>query len=499
MGIVQKEALNTTILSYIGLIIGYINKGFLFIVFLSTEQIGLVNLLLAVGLLFAHLSNFGLVNAVWRFFPFFRNEEKDHYGFLKGILIKVILGACIYAIVAYILKPEIIYLYKEKSALFVDYFFWVIPIGLANVMFLIFDMFLRGLNKNTISVISNEFFHRILTTVLILLFAFKLIHFDLFVVLFSLSFFLPTLILFVHLVKIKELKFKKSTAKISKKFQRIVYSYSIFSYLNSIGSVVVVTMDAMMIAVFLGLKATGVYSTILYLINALQIPIRSILRVGTSLVAKYWKEKDMEKMNELYIKVSSISLIISLYTFMLVWINIDHIIFYLPKDFKIAGITFLIFMIGKMIDMYFGLNGIIFITSKKYKYDIIFTTILLVAVYFMNLFLIPRFNILGAAISTSFAIIFYNLGRLIFVWKFYRLQPFELNQFKIIGLFGIVLVMFEILPVYDIHPIIYSILNSIIITILFIGGIILFKFNQDLNGYINKVTFKLLKKEFISK
>jgi O-antigen/teichoic acid export membrane protein len=258
-------------------------------------------------------------------------------------------------------------------------------------------------------------------------------------------------------------------------------------------------MDAMMIAVFLGLKATGVYSTILYLINALQIPIRSILRVGTSLVAKYWKEKDMEKMNELYIKVSSISLIISLYTFMLVWINIDHIIFYLPKDFKIAGVTFLIFMIGKMIDMYFGLNGIIFITSKKYKYDIIFTTILLVAVYFMNLFLIPRFNILGAAISTSFAIIFYNLGRLIFVWKFYRLQPFELNQFKIIGLFGIVLVMFEILPVYDIHPIIYSILNSIIITILFIGGIILFKFNQDLNGYINKVTFKLLKKEFISK
>ena len=336
MGIVQKEALNTTILSYIGLVIGYINKGFLFIVFLSTEQIGLVNLLLSVGLLFAHLSNFGLINAVWRFFPFFRNEEKDHYGFLKGILIKVIIGGFIYAIIAYVLKPEIIYLYKEKSALFVDYFFWVIPIGLANVVFLIFDMFLRGLNKNTISVISNEFFHRLLTTLLILLFAFKLIHFDLFVVLFSISFFLPTLILFVHLVKIKELKFKRSSAKISKKFQRIVYSYSIFSYLNSIGSVVIVTMDAMMIAVFLGLKATGVYSTILYLINALQIPIRSIMRVGTSLVAKYWKEKDMVKMNELYVKVSSISLIISLYTFMLVWVNIDHIIFYLPKDFKIA-------------------------------------------------------------------------------------------------------------------------------------------------------------------
>jgi len=499
MGIVQKEALNTTILSYIGLVIGYINKGFLFIVFLSTEQIGLVNLLLSVGLLFAHLSNFGLVNAVWRFFPFFRNEEKDHYGFLKGILIKVIIGAIIYAIIAYVLKPEIIYLYKEKSALFVDYFFWVIPIGLANVMFLIFDMFLRGLNKNTISVISNEFFHRLLTTLLILLFAFKLIHFDLFVVFFSLSFFLPTLILFVHLVKIKELKFKRSSAKISKKFQRIVYSYSIFSYLNSIGSVVVVTMDAMMIAVFLGLKATGVYSTILYLINALQIPIRSIMRVGTSLVAKYWKEKDMEKMNELYIKVSSISLIISLYTFMLVWINIDHIIFYLPKDFKIAGITFLIFMIGKMIDMYFGLNGIIFITSKKYKYDIIFTAILLVAVYFMNLYLIPKFDILGAAISTSFAIIFYNVGRLIFVWKLYGLQPFEFNQFKIIALFGLILVMFEILPIFDIHPILYTILNSLIITILFIGGIILFKFNLDLNGYINKITFKLLKKEYISK
>ena len=184
---------------------------------------------------------------------------------------------------------------------------------------------------------------------------------------------------------------------------------------------------------------------------------------------------------------------------MLVWVNIDHIIFYLPKDFKIAGITFLIFMIGKMIDMYFGLNGIIFITSKKYKYDIIFTAILLVAVYFMNLFLIPHYGILGAAISTSFAIIFYNVGRLIFVWKLYGLQPFEKNQFKIITLFLGVILLFKILPVFQIHPIIYSILNCVLITVIFIGGIILFKFNDDLNSYLNKITFKLLKKEFISK
>ena len=123
MGIIQKDALRTTLISYFGLIFGYLNKGVLFLLFFSPEQIGLVNLLLSVGLLFGQLSNFGFINTVWRFFPFFRNESGNNFGFLIFSLKKVFLGCLVFSILLILLKNEISSFYIENSASFVHYYF----------------------------------------------------------------------------------------------------------------------------------------------------------------------------------------------------------------------------------------------------------------------------------------------------------------------------------------------------------------------------------------
>ena len=106
MGIVQKDAFKTTVISYLGLFLGYVNKVVLFIWFLSTEQIGLINLILAVGLLFAQLSNLGTVYVTWRFFPFFRNEQKKHYGFLLANSLLVLFGILVFGSLFYKTKKS---------------------------------------------------------------------------------------------------------------------------------------------------------------------------------------------------------------------------------------------------------------------------------------------------------------------------------------------------------------------------------------------------------
>ena len=65
----HKEAVRTMIITYLGLVLGYLNKGVLFILILSTEQIGLINLILGVGLLFAQFSNLGVINTIAKFLP----------------------------------------------------------------------------------------------------------------------------------------------------------------------------------------------------------------------------------------------------------------------------------------------------------------------------------------------------------------------------------------------------------------------------------------------
>jgi O-antigen/teichoic acid export membrane protein len=215
------------------------------------------------------------------------------------------------------------------------------------------------------------------------------------------------------------------------------------------------------------------------------IPYRSILRVSSNLIPGYWKNKEMDKMKELYQKVSSASLFIALTLFLLVWMNINDIFSFLPKEY-ISGIyVFLFLMIGKVIDMYFGLNGTIFFTSKKYKYDIIFTISLIGIVFVLNQLLIPKYGIIGVAISTSISYVIYNLGRLLFVYFAYGLHPLTFKQFKLIGVFVFFLVVGEFIFPLTQNPYVNLILQSMYAVISFSGSIYLFKLEENSTNYID--------------
>ncbi|MDD2983865.1 MAG: polysaccharide biosynthesis C-terminal domain-containing protein [Crocinitomicaceae bacterium] len=499
MGFVQKDALRTMILSYAGLTLGYLNKGVLFLIFLTTDEIGLINLILTLGFLFAQFSNLGSIYATWKYFPFFRNEEKKNYGFLLLTTLIVLAGSLIFTVLAIVLKDQISAYYSVKSQLFVDYYYWIIPVGIANVFFLLFENYLRGLYKNLISVLSYEVILRGFTLVAILLYGFKWIHFQVFLLITCMLYFVPTIILFIYLIKIKELHFSISSITVPKRFRRIVINFSMLSYVNTLGTLIVASLDALMIAAFLGLSATGVYTTIIFLASALQVPFRSLTRITGPLVALYWKEKNMVKMDELYKKSSSALLVISLYLFMLIWINRIEIFSTLRPEFMEGIPVFLFIMIGRITDMYFGINGNIFITSKKYRYDLLFTLALLVIVYSLNYWLIPIYGITGAAISTGLAYVFYNFGRLAFIYFAYDLHPFTKSQMKVLVLFALNVVLFELMPTVFSHKFLEIIFNSALFSATFILVIYALNLEPEIKNYIKKglsfVQAKVFKKQ----
>ncbi|MNK04987.1 Polysaccharide biosynthesis protein [compost metagenome] len=486
MGLVQKDAFRTTLLSYLGILIGYVNKGVLFLIVLSTAQIGLINLIVSIGTLFAQLANFGTIYATWKFFPIVKNHEKKHHGFLSFILLIVGLGILVYTTLYILFKNQIQHGYAEKSPMFLDYYYWTLPIGIAYVLFMVLEVYLRSLYKNVIAVFAYEIVLRLATTLVLLLVWANLISFELFVILHSLLYVIPTLILIFYLRKINEFKIGLSEIKISKRLRKIVFYFSSFSYINTLGSVWVSSLDVLMIAQLVGLKETGVFTTVVFLASVLQVPYKSILRVSNPLVADYWKHREMDKMKELYQKVSSVSLVIGLAMFILVWVNIDFLFSFLKPEFAEGIWVFFFIMIGRLIDMYFGINGAIFTASKKYRYDILFTVFLIVTVYLLNRLLIPVWGISGAAISTSIALIVYNLGRLIFVWIAYKLHPFERNQFVIIGLAVFTLTVGYFTQGLINNKWIQCLVESTIVSVLFFVPIYVFSLEKETVNYIKK-------------
>jgi O-antigen/teichoic acid export membrane protein len=493
MGFIQKDALKTMITSYLGVGLGYLNKAILFILILSTEQIGLMNLLLSVGLLFAQFANLGTIYTTWKFFPFFNNKDKSHHGFIPFMLIIVSVGILLFTCIAFLFRSNIEEIYLARSPLFSEYFIWIIPIGIAYVFFMVFEIYLRGLYKNLLSVIAHEIVLRIILTVLLVLLWFNLIDFKQLVILHSISYVIPTLILVLYLKKIGELHLSLSSIQISKRFKKILLQFSAINYINTLGYVLVTSLDLLMVSQMIGLKATGVYSTMVFFAGAILVPYKSLHRVSVPLVSDYWKHREMDKMQDLYTKFSSVSLVIGLVFFLLIWLNIDPLFSFLPPEFIPGKWIFFFLILGKLIDMYCGLNGSILVTSKKYKYDVYFTLLLIGVVFALNLFLIPIYGAIGAAISTLIALFLYNAIRLFFVAYHFKMLPFTKNQLPVI-LLGIMTMLIGSFTIHlSTNSIVQLVIQTSLVSLIFLAPLYFLKLENETVGFIKNMLEKAKK------
>ena len=498
MGIIQNSAIKTSVISYFGLIFGYLNKGLLFVMFLSTEEIGLINLILPIGLLLAQFSNFNSANIIWRFFPFFRNHEMKHFGFLSLNLLLVTLGSLLFSLLFYIFEGPISMFYSQKSPEFIEYYYWILIVAIPTAFYFTFDYYLRAMYKNVLSVFLKDIVLRLLTPVFIVLYALEIISFDLLVHFICLSYMLPMVVLGFYLKKLNEWSTSYKKINIHRRFLKVMWSFSMYSYFNMMGALLVVTLDVVMISSYIGLAANGVYSTILYLTSALLVPYRTLLRVTAPLISEYWKKSDVSSINIVYKKVSSISLVIGVFGFLIVWINREELFQLLPNSFADGIYIFFFLMIGKVIDAYFGLNGTILVTSKKFRYDIIFTTFLVVLVILLNMLFIPIWGVIGAALSTSIAYVMYNLLRMSFIWYHYNLKPFKIHQIKLLVLGTATFLVFYFIPFNYFSLWTNLILRSIIFCLIFGSIFYYYKIEPEIVGYLDK-EINAIKKRFIKK
>ena len=497
MGFIQKDALLATIITYVGIALGYLNRGVLFLVLFTSQQIGLISLITTIGLLFAQLTNMGSIYVTWRFFPFFRNAERKHYGFLLMNCLIILVGIVLFSSIYWLFKSEIAQFYTKKSAEFLDYYFWIIPVGVANVFFMIFDYYLRGLHKNIVSVFLQEIVLRTVTLTLLSLFAFKIISFDEFLVYNLLGYFVPTIILLIYLIRLGEFHLSIRSITIPKRFRKILLNFSLFSYINTLTTLLVISLDTMMIASYIGLTATGVYTNIIYLTSAIQVPYRSVVRVSSPLIARYWKEKNIAEMQKLYQKVSSLGMLIGTFSFSIIWINRVELFSFLPNEYQAGILVFLFLMIGRMVDMVGGLNGTIFSTSRKYRYDLLFSIFLSFTVFGLNYLLIPVYGIAGAAASTGFAYIIYNIGRIWYIYHSFRIHPFTKQLWYLLSIF-LVLILFNefiLMQISWLNMWISIGVKTTIFAVGFITPVFLFRLEPESIAYFQKWKRRLLKKQ----
>ncbi len=439
MGIIIRQSIKGTIVNYIGAFIGFIITFTITTKFLSAEEIGLVRILLEAGLLFGALSQLGINSSGIRFYPYFKDKEKKDNGFFFWTLIIPLIGFLLTTLLFIILKNPITYYFSTNSALFVNYYYYIIPLGFFFLYMVVFETNSNVLMRIVVPKFIREIGIRLMTIVIYLLYAFRYINLNWFIILLVSIYGVATLLNIIYLFSLQKFSLKPNYAFINKPLRNSFLFYSSFLILTTLSSSIMGKIDVFIVSGQLGLKDAGIYSIAFYIAIIVEIPYRSLIAISLPEISQSIKDKNIAYTNTLCQRVSLHQFLIACFIFLLIWINIDFLFELLPKGEIYKAGKWVVFFIGlsRLIDSSFSVGLSVLNFSKYYYYSLIFTFSLLGLVFVSNLYFINLYGMTGAALAMFLSYLIYILSLLAFLqWKL-KVSPlsYRLVKIAIIALF----------------------------------------------------------------
>jgi len=481
LGVVQKQALKNSIYSYIGAGLGYVNIILLFPAFFSSEQFGLIQLLVSLSAVYSQLASVGLYNAINRYFPFFRTDDKNHKNFLSYITVIAFGGFAITTLLYIILRPLIISAYIDNSALITHFYIEIIPLALFNLVFYLFETIARVTFRTVVATFAREVALRLLTIIGILFFIFKIFTFDNFVYFYVVSYGLSALIILVQIVMSREFKLKMSFKEIESVKLRELLKYGSYNLLSGAAFFVGQKVDVLMIGSMVGLAMVGAYSLYFYIASVIYIPMRSLQRIALPVIANAWKTGDLKQISEMYRKTSLIHLIFGCLIYIGVIINRNNLFYFIKKTEYIDN--FLIFpLVGFaiLIDVSVGINSDIIASSGKFRFDTLFNIILLFVSIIANFIFIPIFGGIGAGIAAVVSFFTFNFLKWMFLLIKYKMQPLNHKQLIVLIIAAVSFLAGFYFPMIS-NVYLDLFVRSTLTLLIYGSAILIFKVSDDIN------------------
>jgi O-antigen/teichoic acid export membrane protein len=496
MGVIIRQSFKTTVVLYIGVVIGLINRLFFLPNFLTLEQLGLIDVLIIISMLLARISYLGTQGSITKFFSYFK-DKNTLTTFTGFFLLIPLIGYVIFGCLFYIFQEEIIHQFSKNKELLTSYYYFIFPLALIVIFKEIFSTYSINNLRLTVPSLLNEIILRFGTLILLLLIGYSYISFYNYVVLLTIIYALTVITLIIYCKINFNFNFNFKFSLIRKDDYKNISTYSFFIFLAGISGMVSQYTDSIMLASIKGFESSAIYSIAFFIGMSIEMPKRAITSITSSVIAKHWNDNNKTEIHKLY-KQSSINQgVIGAFLFLLVLVNIDEIFFLLPKsDILSAGKNVAIIIgISRLIDMVTGVNSEILRTSKYYKVDL-FVLISFIGISIIsNLVLIPILGLNGAAVATLISVFLYNLIRYLILKKLFSFEPFTvktLQLFLIILLFvGInyIMIDFNIKTIFDSIKLI--LFKSLCYGIAFVCVIHILTISKEMNDIIKLILDKL--------
>ncbi|MCP9290981.1 polysaccharide biosynthesis C-terminal domain-containing protein [Gracilimonas sediminicola] len=492
MGIIIKQSLRNAIISYIGIIIGFVTTIQLYPHILEADQFGLTRILIAISTISVQIITFGIPNSVIKFFPALSKKTDNPSGIFWAFLIPPAIGFLAYSLILIFFRDFVISFYDSGSGLLEEYYLYIIPLVLFTVSFSVLNSFVKAQFNTVFASFLQDIFLRVMMILDLVLFYFDFITFDTFMLIFIGSYALLYLLLFGYALKEKLLNFKPVLQIFDKDTREKIRSYSFYSFFSGLTMLLIGNIDLIMVGTFNGLEQTGIYAIALYVGSVITVPKKSITKISFPVIAAAFQRNDIQNVKEVYKQTSLNQFLTGLIIYIGVIANIDNLYEMLPKEYVDGSIVIIIIGLGNLLEMVTGANGQIIIASKYFRFDFYSSWILVILAITLNAVLIPMFGLQGAALATAASIFTYNIIKVIFVWVKFKMQPFTWNLLGLLATGIAILLLSYLVPQFE-NIYVDIAIRSICMAAVYFAAVWIFKLSDEVNNFISEQLKRVLK------
>ena len=489
MGVIAKQSIRGTIVTYLGIAVGVVTTFFVLTRFLTTEEIGLARVLIDAAMLFIGLAQLGTNASIIRFYPYFKEKDShEDHGFFFWALVVPFIGFILFALIYWACRVPLGAWFGDKSPLFVEYYYFVLPLA--------FFMLYQTICESTCNVLMHivvpravrELIVRVGLLAIYLLYAFRVISMDGLVIGICINYAIAALINLCYFFSLQKINLTPDWTflRANPQLVRRYLIYTGFLILSAVTSVLAPTLSSFFVTAKMGLDSTGIFAIATYMAVMVSVPNRSVAAIASPQLARAIKEQNSAECSFLIRQVTRNMLLIGGFILLIIWVNIDLIFHILPNGatFAQAKDVVLILGVSQLVLGTFSICLTALNYSRFFAFSLLLSVILTVSALLLNNYLVPLYGMQGAALSNLLSYGLYMALTIITVVPLGHFHVVDKNWWCI---FLLLVALFAINQVWLIYmPSMNIWLDSLLRTFILIGGGALIAYKTKLSPEINQ-------------
>lgn len=217
-------------------------------------------------------------------------------------------------------------------------------------------------------------------------------------------------------------------------------SFAIPLTLTGVMHIVFSNVDTLLVGYFLTTSDVGVYDVAYLLSNFIVVILSSFLFLFMPIFSRLHSTGEQEQMNDIYSLITKWVVIISI-PLLLIFIIFPSIVISVTfgQDYTGGSIALSILALGFFTNTATGPNGNALMAVGKTRFITLTTTAVAVLNFCLNIFLIPRIGVLGAAIATALSYSALNVANSLELFRKYGIHPLNVSTIYLISASSVLL------------------------------------------------------------